>query len=316
MFRVAARAAQRRHAQWPETQCRRESSSRFDAGSGETLWKCGLYPSRTPCADLATTTESGRLPNTRGRCRGHRHRATVAATDRRRPRVGRQGQRVPPRSAETPRAHRRAGSECGSSWPRLPRLSAFGSIARLRARGIRSVRRMRQQVGMVFAQSRAFMRQGFAHGRAKAGVCQPMERVSLCRQKSSCQFVLALGTRLESPQPVAQAVLDALVVANLEMQTGNRFAAAPVTAVQRVVAAQQQGGGYPAARTPRPNHQYAVAKRAAEMTEECLCQRRVISLFGKSGQVKLVHSCPVSGVKFVASDDIALHTRRSNAFAF
>lgn len=40
------------------------------------------------------------------------------------------------------------------------------------------------------------------------------------RQETTCQLVLALRTRLEAGHALAQAVLDALVVAGLEVQAG------------------------------------------------------------------------------------------------
>ena len=57
-------------------------------------------------------------------------------------------------------------------------------------------------------------------------------------QESPCQLVLALCTRFESGQALAQAIVDALVVAGFEMESRNLFVRAPVAAVKRVATTQ------------------------------------------------------------------------------
>ncbi len=66
-----------------------------------------------------------------------------------------------------------------------------------------------------------------SHGREK-----PMARPGRLRHEAAADLVLALRAGLESPQPLADAVLDALVVARLEMQAVEVGAAAPVAAIQ------------------------------------------------------------------------------------
>src|SRR5690606_42105637 len=64
--------------------------------------------------------------------------------------------------------------------------------------------------------------------------------------RRSSDLVFALGAGLEHGQAFAKAVLDALVVAGLEMQARGRagVASAPVAAVQAVAAAQAEGTGH------------------------------------------------------------------------
>ena len=59
-------------------------------------------------------------------------------------------------------------------------------------------------------------------------------RLRTVRQESARELVLALRAGLERVQAFAQAVIDALVVAGLEMQAVDCLARAPVAAVQRV----------------------------------------------------------------------------------
>ncbi len=62
-------------------------------------------------------------------------------------------------------------------------------------------------------------------------------------QEATQELVLALRAGLEAGEPLANAVLDAAVVAELEMQAVEVAARAPVAPVQRVRAAQQDRAG-------------------------------------------------------------------------
>jgi len=73
-------------------------------------------------------------------------------------------------------------------------------------------------------------------------ISHPVPAAHPRRQEPARQLVLALCTRLETGQPFAQAVFDALVVAGFEVQAG-QGGAAPVAALQRVATAQAQRPG-------------------------------------------------------------------------
>src|SRR5688572_13345808 len=71
----------------------------------------------------------------------------------------------------------------------------------------------------------------------------PMPAAHERGQEATRQLVLALCTWLEMRQAFAQAVIDALVVAGLEMETGDLFNGAPVAAIQGIGTAQAQRAG-------------------------------------------------------------------------
>src|SRR5690606_26435996 len=78
--------------------------------------------------------------------------------------------------------------------------------------------------------------------RGEARICDMVPAAHEAGQEAARQLVLALRTGLECDQALAQAVVDALVVAGLEVQAGQRLVqrAAPVAPVQGVATAQAQ----------------------------------------------------------------------------
>ena len=77
------------------------------------------------------------------------------------------------------------------------------------------------------------------HGEAR--VSHPMPATYQCRQESAGNLVLALRAGLECGQAFAQAIVAALVVARLEMQTRLQLGRSPVAPVQRFFVAQEEG---------------------------------------------------------------------------
>ena len=114
------------------------------------------------------------------------------------------------------------------------------------------VGRMIEQFFPICLQRLALAAQGVADRRGKARVDEAMERARAHRQESAGNLVLALCTRLEALQAVTDAVVDALVVAGLEMQSGDRLVGAPVAAVKGFGTAQaERRGNDPACRVDR-----------------------------------------------------------------
>ena len=74
----------------------------------------------------------------------------------------------------------------------------------------------------------------------EARVSDPMVTTHEGWQEASRKLVLPLRPGLEDAQPLAQAVVDALVVAGLEVQAGYGFGRTPVAPIQRLAAAQAQ----------------------------------------------------------------------------
>src|SRR5690606_34629912 len=114
--------------------------------------------------------------------------------------------------------------------------------------------------------------QEITDGPAKAFVLYPVGGPGGGGQEPAADLVLPLGTRLEAAQAMGDAVLDALVVTGLEMQAVELLPAAPVAAVQGVLAAEIDGAGHGSALV-MGEHQYQLLTHgASEFLEEGLAQ--------------------------------------------
>src|SRR6185312_792830 len=129
-------------------------------------------------------------------------------------------------------------------------------------------RRMREQLDAARFQHGGFAFQRRADHRAESCIRYIVAGMRARGQETAGEFVQALRAGLESEQSAAQAVIDALVVAELEMQAGNLFARPPVAAVQGVAAGQEQRTGNHLASAARESHVRAVRKCRTEVAEE------------------------------------------------
>ena len=121
-----------------------------------------------------------------------------------------------------------------------------------------------------FLRAPAAQRVGEARHRRCSGGCARQHR-----QEAARDLVLALRTGFEDPQAFAQAVVDALVVAGLEMQAGRSLARAPVATVQacRRRAGTARRRSVSPSRSARIRHQLP-RHRAREVMEEIQGQGR------------------------------------------
>src|SRR6266850_1392380 len=83
---------------------------------------------------------------------------------------------------------------------------------------------------------RPFALEIIVDGAAESGIDDPMRREGRHRHVAALDLVIALRARLDPLQAVRDGVVDGLVVAGLEMQEGVALQAAPVAAVERIVA--------------------------------------------------------------------------------
>ena len=102
---------------------------------------------------------------------------------------------------------------------------------------------MRLQLDQVAARGSAFFRAPGVDCLREARVGDEVPAAHQRGQETARDLVAALRTGLEASEPLAQAVFDALVVAGLEMQAGVELRGAPITAMQRVPAAQAERAG-------------------------------------------------------------------------
>src|SRR3546814_6212603 len=87
------------------------------------------------------------------------------------------------------------------------------------------------------------LRAPLPQGRGERRIGDPVAAAHRRRQEAARDLVHALGAGLERRQSFAQAVLDALVVSGLEVQSRQLPERAPVASVQRVRAAPAQRAG-------------------------------------------------------------------------
>ncbi|MCW0424999.1 hypothetical protein NB713_002942 [Xanthomonas sacchari] len=163
----------------------------------------------------------------------------------------------------------------------------------------------------VLAHLGALLRAPLGQRHTETGVGDPVAAAHQPRQEAAGDLVLALRARLEAGQALAQAVLDALVVAGLEVQAGQGLAA-PVPAVQGVAAAQAERTGHRRAVMHGQEDQQVARHRARKMREEVQGQRRRIAVVVEGAQIEAVHRLQVGGAGLVAvqhaeADAGALH---------
>src|SRR5439155_9073876 len=81
------------------------------------------------------------------------------------------------------------------------------------------------------------------HRRGQARVAEPVHALGRGRVEAAPELELATRARLEAPDPVRDAVLDARVVADIEVEVAERTLGAPVAAVERVALGDVEGAG-------------------------------------------------------------------------
>src|SRR5690606_4940999 len=161
-------------------------------------------------------TARARLPRAGERCRAQRRPRAAAGTGRRPPPAGPGVPAMPRPPAETsPAATRRTARRRGSCAVEGCVLAGAAGIA---------------------VHRRAFLVEEAGDRRAEARIGDVMRGMRGCRFEAAHQLVLALRARFETCQAPFDAVVDALVVAGLEMQAVQFARRAPVAPEQRVAA--------------------------------------------------------------------------------
>src|SRR5258708_37427710 len=95
-----------------------------------------------------------------------------------------------------------------------------------------------------------------------------MRGIGRRRQIAALDLVLALGAGLDAPHPMRDREVDGAVVAGFEMQQGKVAGAAPIAAVERVLAAQVERAGDQAAVALAHDKDDALGHALADEIEE------------------------------------------------
>ena len=102
------------------------------------------------------------------------------------------------------------------------------------------------------------------------GMCQPVSRPGRLRGKAAADLVLPLGAGLENLFAGVNAVVDALVVAGLEVQGIVMAITSPIAPVQDFLTFEENGGGHRALVLLGENHQDIVSQFATDRPEKGL----------------------------------------------
>src|SRR3569832_579388 len=239
-----------------------------------------------PRADRATTTISAGPRRTKESCRDDTHSTGGGAITRRRPRAGR-----PVRAAHAPRpetAHRHHGGPARTSITALYRRSVVGAL----------VRQMRAQLHHMVAHVPALLIEVAGDGFIEARVAQPVRRIGGGGREAAADLVFALRARLETREAVGDAVINTAVIAGLEVQAVKLLARAPITAIERVVAAQAQGGRHVIAAVACQHHHHLVGQARAEFFEQANTERHIATLLQKRAAIKTIERPPLRATDF------------------
>ncbi len=120
-----------------------------------------------------------------------------------------------------------------------------------------------------------------------------MRRPGADRDETTCDFVLSLGTCVESFQPQRQAEVDGSVVAQLKMEVVRVGRAAPVTTVERIVSDQPERAGQILFAASGHNQKRRAWKSVVKLKKETLCQARLAPLAMKRRAIEAVKDRPV-----------------------
>src|ERR1700676_4830766 len=110
------------------------------------------------------------------------------------------------------------------------------------------------------------------------------------RFEAARDLVLALGTRLEGAQTVGNAVVDALVVAGLEMQAVVVGVGAPIAAIERIGGAEKHRHRHRLAGAHRQLDEKAGSRRAGDAAEERTIQIRRVAVADEGDLVQSEHA--------------------------
>src|SRR6185437_13661619 len=244
-------------------------------------------------AGRATTTTTGRLLSTTGKCRACMPRPAVAATSRHRTPASRWA--WPMRCVDRGKVRVRAGRVAGFSSERS---AALGNVL---CKG-----GMREQLAAALLQQCLFPFQRRTDRSAETGIGDVVARVRARGQEAARELVHALRAGLEPMQPTPQAEVDALVIAKFEMQARRLFERAPVAAVQGVGAGQEQRARDDAAFVARERDVRMLRKSRAEVAEEIQRQGRRVAFLVEGVGIEVMHRAPVVVAQRTAVAELAL----------
>src|SRR5690606_23755407 len=132
-------------------------------------------------------------------------------------------------------------------------------------------------------------------------IVEPVPRPGRRRRETPCDLVLALRAGLELLEPFANAVLDALVIARLEMQAMKIGKTPPVAAEERAAASKADGRRDRDPAMTGDDDDEALGHRARDLGEELAVQIRRPAAPEERASVEIEHRVPVGGRQLVAA---------------
>src|SRR5437868_4648391 len=174
---------------------------------------------------------------------------------------------------------------------------------------------MRFHAGHVLVYRIAFLGEIVVDGAAEARVGDPVRRPRGGWLEAPRYLVLALRAGLEVRKPLLDTVVDALVVAGLEMQAVEICSGTPVTPVQRVVTAEEDGGSDGLLLQQRQLHHDQVRKAHRYRLEKTGAQVVLIAVHCERRRRKAEHDIPELRRHFIAAERAERHAAFAHAAA-
>ena len=153
-------------------------------------------------------------------------------------------------------------------------------------------------------------------GVAEFGMLEPVPGMGRGGDQPACELVLALRTAFEDLQPVRDRVLDALLVAGLEVQARQVFQRAPVAAVQTlaVLHAERARGGLTVA--VGDDQHDVVGHGLAQLREEGGVEMRLAAVPRVGVGIASVEKGPVGVGAVAALDPAEAHPQAGELLPF
>ena len=161
----------------------------------------------------------------------------------------------------------------------------------------------------VFVHAGSLGAQVVGDGATEPWIGDPMRGMRQGRHETAGDLVLALRAGLEARDAVLDAVLDALVVAGLEVQAVELVRCAPVAAVERVAADEEHRDRDDRASAFGELEEQRVPERASEDTEALEAEVGLLAAAQKGSAVQLPRGEHLGG-----SGITAVHRAEGDAF--
>src|SRR5690606_34358659 len=151
--------------------------------------------------------------------------------------------------------------------------------------------------------------QELLNGAVEARIREPVPGPRRGRREAAADLVLALNAGLELREPLANAVLDPLVIAGFEVQAVEIGETAPVAAVERADGVEADRGGDRRPLVPSEDHEHVLRHRPRDLGEQLAVEIGFAAAEQKRARVEGEDQVPVLGRQLVAAHVLEANPR-------